>query len=59
MSRVEKVEKVRLGDHLDFSNGHTSGHTSPASEPGGRYPVPSMVQTGLSDIPPNTTRVAR
>lgn len=39
MSRVEKVEKVRLGDHLDFSNGHTSGHTSPASEPGGRYPV--------------------
>lgn len=57
MSRVEKVEKVRLGDHLDFSNGHTSGHTSQRASPAAA--IPSMVQTGLSDIPPNTTRVAR
>lgn len=57
MSRVEKVEKVRLGDHLDFSNGHTSGHTSPASEPGGRYPVYGA--NGVIGYSANTTRVAR
>lgn len=57
MSRVEKVEKVRLGDHLDFRMAIRLAIRRQRASPAAA--IPSMVQTGLSDIPPNTTRVAR